>query len=95
MLEDGELLEKAAANVSVVRGVLSAERAKAMSGRGRDGIDPKGGQPYSAVAMSLVFHARHPMVPTLRADVRLFEVRRRRRHCCCAAAWNHPTLSNF
>jgi coproporphyrinogen III oxidase len=69
------VLEKAAANVSVVRGILSPERAKAMSSRGRDEIDTGGGQAYSAVAMSLVFHACTPFVPTLRADVRLLEAR--------------------
>jgi coproporphyrinogen III oxidase len=74
VLEGGRLLEKAAANVSVVRGVLSASRAAAMSARGRPGVDPKGGQAYSAVALSLVFHAASPMVPTLRADVRAFAV---------------------
>lgn len=74
VLEDGDLLEKAAANVSVIRGVLSASRAQAMSSRGRPEIDPAGGQPYRAAALSLVFHAAHPYVPTLRADVRLFEV---------------------
>jgi hypothetical protein len=47
---------------------------QAMSSRGRADIDPQGGQPYSAAAMSLVFHAAHPLVPTLRADVRLFQV---------------------
>lgn len=74
MLEGGDLLEKAAANISVVHGTLSAARAQAMSSRGRAAIDPAGGQPYSAVALSLVFHAAHPLVPTLRADVRLFQV---------------------
>lgn len=68
------MLEKAAANISVIKGVLTPERAQAMSSRGRDNIDPEGGQPYSAVAMSLVFHSAHPFIPTLRADVRLFEV---------------------
>lgn len=74
VLEGGDVLEKAAANISVIKGVLTPERAKAMSSRGRDNIDPEGGQPYSAVAMSLVFHSAHPFIPTLRADVRLFEV---------------------
>ena len=74
VLEGGALLEKAAANVSVVRGVLSASRAAAMSARGRPGVDPRGGQAYSAVALSLVFHAASPLVPTLRADVRAFAV---------------------
>jgi coproporphyrinogen III oxidase len=75
VLEGGDLLEKAAANISIVRGTLSAARAQAMSSRGRSQIDPAGGQPYSAAALSLVFHAAHPLVPTLRADVRLFQVR--------------------
>ncbi|GBF93673.1 coproporphyrinogen III oxidase [Raphidocelis subcapitata] len=74
VLEGGDLLEKAAANISIIHGELSAQRAQAMSSRGRADIDPKGGQPYSAAAMSLVFHSAHPLVPTLRADVRLFQV---------------------
>lgn len=74
VLEDGQVLEKAAANISVVRGTLSAARAAAMSSRGRGTIDPAGGQPYAAAAMSLVFHSAHPLIPTLRADVRLFQV---------------------
>ncbi len=74
VLEGGRVLEKAAVNVSVVAGVLSRERAHTMSARGRQGIDPEGGQGYSAAALSLVFHSGHPEVPTLRADVRLFEV---------------------
>ena len=74
VLQGGKLLEKGAANVSVVRGVLSASRAAAMSARGRPGVDPAGGQAYSAVALSLVFHAASPLVPTLRADVRAFAV---------------------
>mmetsp|Transcript_35985 Transcript_35985/g.113838 ORF Transcript_35985/g.113838 Transcript_35985/m.113838 type:complete len:176 (-) Transcript_35985:1390-1917(-) len=65
---------QAAANVSVVRGTLTPERAKAMSSRGRGNVDIEGGQEYSAAAMSLVFHPASPRVPTLRADVRLFEV---------------------
>ncbi|CAM9715298.1 unnamed protein product [Chrysoparadoxa australica] len=74
VLEGGELLEKAACSVSIIHGVLSAERAKAMSSRGRSTIDQAGGQPYAAAAMSLVFHSASPLVPTFRADVRLFQV---------------------
>ena len=58
---------------SLIRGVLSPARAQAMSARGRSEIDPRGGQPYSAAALSLVFHSGHPQVPTLRGDVRLFQ----------------------
>eukprot|EP00240_Pyramimonas_obovata_P003735 CAMPEP_0118924580 /NCGR_PEP_ID=MMETSP1169-20130426/2652_1 /TAXON_ID=36882 /ORGANISM="Pyramimonas obovata, Strain CCMP722" /LENGTH=361 /DNA_ID=CAMNT_0006865707 /DNA_START=100 /DNA_END=1185 /DNA_ORIENTATION=+ len=73
VLQGGDLLEKAAANVSVVRGNLTPARAQAMSSRGRD-VDPNGGQAYSAAALSLVFHSAGPMVPTFRADVRYFQV---------------------
>lgn len=74
VLEGGSVLEKAACNVSVVHGTLDPQRAAAMSSRGRPGVDPAGGQPYSAVALSLVFHSASPLLPTFRADVRCFEV---------------------
>jgi coproporphyrinogen III oxidase len=81
VLSGGALLEKGAANVSVVRGTLSPARAAAMSARGRPGVDPAGGQRYAAVALSLVFHAASPYVPTLRGDVRAFAVEG------CGGAW--------
>jgi coproporphyrinogen III oxidase len=74
VLEGGNILEKGAVNISVINGVLSPERAKMMSSRGRHSVDPNGGQSYAAAAMSLVFHSAHPFIPTLRADCRLFEV---------------------
>ena len=67
------VLLQAAVSTTFVRGTLSAQRARAMSSRGRS-IDQEGGQSYSAAALSLVFHPAHPHVPTLRADVRRFEV---------------------
>ena len=77
VLQGGDVLEKAAVNTTIVCGVLSPQRAQAMSARGR-GINAAGGQPYEAAALSLVFHSQHPFIPTLRADVRRFSVR-----CCC------------
>ena len=74
---------QAAASTTFVQGVLSPQRAKAMSARGRS-IHQEGGQRYSAAALSLVFHPAHPLIPTLRADVRRFEVRRCREHAGCA-----------
>ncbi|KAK9831321.1 hypothetical protein WJX81_002110 [Elliptochloris bilobata] len=74
VLEGGGLLEKAAVSISVVSGTLTPARARAMCERGRPGVDIQGGQPYAATALSLVFHPAHPKVPTLRADVRRFEV---------------------
>jgi len=48
-----------------------------MSTRGRSNINPEGGDPYHAVALSLVFHTANPHIPTLRADIRLFEAGQR------------------
>lgn len=79
-----QLCLQAAANVSIVRGTLSEQRAQAMSARGRP-VDK--GAPYAAAALSLVFHAASPVVPTLRADVRLFQVvefAHHKRKCCPA-----------
>lgn len=42
VLEGGDVLAKGAVNISVVGGVLTPERARAMSSRGREGIDPAG-----------------------------------------------------
>ena len=74
VLADGLVFEKAAVNVSVLRGTLTRERASAMSQRGRPGVDPAGGQGYEAVALSLVFHSARPALPTFRADIRAFAV---------------------
>ncbi|CAL6439942.1 unnamed protein product [Bathycoccus prasinos] len=74
VFSDGDLFEKAACNVSVIRGTLTETRAKTMSSRGRKGINPKGGQKYNACALSLVWHPRSPHVPTFRADIRRFAV---------------------
>eukprot|EP00850_Spirogloea_muscicola_P005000 SM000022S07214 [mRNA] locus=s22:520489:526297:- [translate_table: standard] len=71
VLEGGDFFEKAAANVSVIRGQLSAERAEAISARRGKAA---AGALYFAGALSLVFHARNPYVPTFRADIRYFEV---------------------
>ena len=67
------MCSQAAVSTTFVQGTLSAQRAKAMSSRGRS-INQEGGQRYTAAALSLVFHPAHPLVPTLRADVRRFEV---------------------
>ena len=71
-IEDGALVEKGAASVSIIYGELTEDRAKAMSGRRN--MPYQEGQGYSAAALSLVFHSKSPMVPTFRADVRYFEV---------------------
>jgi len=72
VLSGGSLFEKAAVNVSVVRGRLSAARAAALAARGRPAC--REGAQYEAAALSLVLHPASPYVPTFRADVRAFSV---------------------
>ncbi|KAK9797092.1 hypothetical protein WJX73_009221 [Symbiochloris irregularis] len=71
VIEGGRVLEKAAVNTTIISGHLTAARAKAISTRG---TTVKEGQQYSAAALSLVVHPANPHVPTLRADVRQFQV---------------------
>ncbi len=71
VLEDGAVLSKAAVNVSVVSGTLSAEAAAAMSaGRPRlREADPR----FDAAGLSLVLHPRNPFAPTVHANYRYFQ----------------------
>lgn len=61
ILEDGEVFEKAGVNISTVHGQLSESFAKRLPGAGRD---------FFASGISLVFHPRNPMVPTVHANLR-------------------------
>ena len=73
VISDGALIEKGAVSISVIRDqTLSAERAIAMGRRIGTSFAP--GSTYSAAALSLVLHSRHPLVPTFRSDVRVFKV---------------------
>jgi coproporphyrinogen III oxidase len=73
VLEGGALIEKGAASTTFIQGgVLSPERAAALTSRGVTGANP--GSLYSASALSIVLHPANPHVPTLRGDVRAFAV---------------------
>jgi coproporphyrinogen III oxidase len=74
VLEDGEVWEKGCVSTTLItHSVLTKERAEAISGRtGIAGVVE--GARYSAAALSFVLHARSPLVPTLRGDVRWFKV---------------------
>lgn len=79
VIQGGDVVEKGACSLTVIRnGVLSADRAAAISGRANDGNDGgplvQGGDTYSAAALSVVLHTRNPFVPTFRSDVRIFLV---------------------
>jgi coproporphyrinogen III oxidase len=69
VLQGGTVIEKGACSVTVIRNAkLSKERAASL-------LDAIEGELYSAVALSMVLHSKHPMVPTFRSDVRLFVLR--------------------
>jgi len=71
IVEDGDVWEKGCISVTLIEGgTLSAVRAATISGR--TGADIAEGSSYSACALSFVLHARSPLVPTLRGDVRVF-----------------------
>lgn len=73
IVEDGSIWEKGCISYTLIEnGELTAVRAEAISARTNSAIAE--GAKYSACALSFVLHARSPMVPTLRGDVRIFAV---------------------
>lgn len=73
VFQGGKVVEKGACSLTLIRrGILSAERAKAI--RSRQDLDIQPGDVYYAAALSIVLHSRSPMVPTFRSDVRIFLV---------------------
>lgn len=71
VLQGGDIVEKGGVMTTFAKGILPEQRAAAMTARGRK-VGP--GQAYHAAALSIVLHAKSPLVPTFRSDVRLFVV---------------------
>ena len=65
MLENGNLFEKAGVNFSAVFGTLPERAAQKIN------VDPMG---FFATGLSLVVHPLSPMVPTVHANYRFFEL---------------------
>ena len=75
VLQQGNVFEKAGVSTTFATGILSKQRAEAISGRtGKKDIEAMVGTKYYAAALSLVLHSKSPMVPTFRSDVRYFEL---------------------
>jgi len=74
VFQGGDVIEKGAVSFTLIRrGVLSGQRAAAI--RSRQSADMiREGDLYSTAALTTVHHARNPMVPTFRSDVRMFMV---------------------
>lgn len=67
---DGATFEKGGVNRSVVYGRLPASAAAKLGGRGVS----DGESQFFATGVSLVFHPRSPMIPTVHLNVRYFEL---------------------
>lgn len=74
IVQDGETFERAAVNVSVVKGVLPAEAVQAMRSRGKTSIPSGKELPFFACGISSVVHPRNPNVPTVHFNYRFFEI---------------------
>lgn len=70
VLVDGATFEKGGVNRSVVYGRLPAAAAVKLGGRGVS----DGESHFFATGVSLVFHPRSPMIPTVHLNVRYFEL---------------------
>jgi coproporphyrinogen III oxidase len=64
VLAEGHTFEKAAVNVSAVWGALDEAFARKLGGEGRD---------FFATGVSLIFHPRSPLVPTVHANFRFLQ----------------------
>lgn len=74
VLQDGDVFEKAAVNISVVSGRLPKEAVSQMKARGKniqDGEDVE----FFAAGISSVIHPRNPLVPTVHFNYRYFETK--------------------
>ncbi len=67
---DGTTFEKGGVNRSVVYGRLPAAAAAKLGGRGVSDAESQ----FFATGVSLVFHPRSPMIPTVHLNVRYFEL---------------------
>jgi coproporphyrinogen III oxidase len=74
ILRGGDVFDSAGVNVSVVHGVLPPQMAELARGEG--GRVEAGELRFWATGVSVVIHARSPLVPTAHANYRYFELER-------------------
>ena len=65
IMENGRVFEKAGVNVSAVHGLISDTMKNSLN---------MIGEQFFATGISLVIHPENPMVPTVHANIRLFQV---------------------
>jgi coproporphyrinogen III oxidase len=71
VLHNGNVFQTVGVNVAVVRGTFSPETARLATGGSIQIREPR---PFFASGVSLVIHAKNPMVPSAHANYRYFEV---------------------
>jgi coproporphyrinogen III oxidase len=72
VLQHGTVFEKAGVNVSTVTGTLSSEARRSLK-LGSENL-PAGPVSFFATGVSVVLHPHHPLVPTVHANYRYFEL---------------------
>lgn len=74
IIQEGEVWERAAVNVSVVHGKLPPAAVAQMRNRGKSNIPAGKDLPFFACGISSVIHPKNPNVPTLHFNYRFFQV---------------------
>lgn len=74
VMQDGQVMEKAGVNISIVSGTLPSGAVAQMRARGKNFRDGDK-LPFFAAGISAVIHPRNPMVPTIHFNYRYFEVK--------------------
>jgi len=74
IIQDGEVFERGAVNVSVVSGILPKGAVQQMRQRGKQSIPEGKDLPFFACGISSVVHPRNPNVPTVHFNYRYFEL---------------------
>ncbi|KNC24688.1 hypothetical protein FF38_06444 [Lucilia cuprina] len=72
-IEDGNVIERGACNVSIVHGKLSEAGFKQMK-QNHEGMEWTGEPiPYKVCGLSMIMHPHNPMAPTVHLNYRYFE----------------------
>lgn len=75
VLQDGNVIEKGGANISIVQGVIPPEGVKKMrqDHSSLKAVDADGNVPFWVCGLSMIMHPKNPMAPTVHLNYRYFE----------------------
>lgn len=72
ILQNGTIFEKAGVNISTVMGTLSSEAMRSLKLGGQ--AEHEHSAAFYATGVSVVIHPHHPLIPTVHANYRYFEL---------------------